>query len=128
MLDMQEHVQACLCVFSLACLTTNDLVMFSNNFFHRYHCEQTAHFCHKRSTSQFKEVSKRELAVDFLKNDNKILVSSTKHLVKARDLGFIDSKTSGNNITHRAEGTGQFNQCMSMLNQPPTNRASIYFI
>jgi hypothetical protein len=101
--------------------------MSTNYFFHRDHYEQTVQFCLERSTSQAKKVSLRESAVDFLKNANKILVSSIKaknqHLVKGCDFGFIDPKTTDNDIACSAEGVGRFNQCMLTLSQHPTNKA-----
>ncbi len=63
-------------------------------------------------------------------NANKVLANSSdaerQHLVKGRELGFIDSLTSDGEINRSAEGVGRFNQCMAMLNQPPTNKAFSY--
>ncbi len=60
-------------------------------------------------------------------NANKVLASSSnakcQHLVKGRELSFIDSLTSDGEINRSAEGVGRFNQCMAMLDQPPTNKA-----
>jgi hypothetical protein len=97
---------------SLACVASSDSLvsMYTNYFFHRQHCEQTAHFCLERSTSLAKKVLLRELAVDFLKNANKIFMSSSEaknqQLVKGHDLGFIDLKTTDNDIACCAEGVG----------------------
>ncbi len=84
----------------------------------------------ERSNVGAVEISAKESAVNFLTNTNKVYASSSdverQHLVKGRELGLIDLLTSDGDINRSAEGVGRYNQCMTMLNQPPTNKAFSY--
>ena len=79
------------------------------------------HYHLKRNNGNIRELSAKESAINFLKNTNKVFESASdaerQHLTKG---------TSDDDTNRNSEGVDRYNQCISMLNHPPINKAFDY--